>query len=287
MDSHPKDSAVNPVGIIPLAGREDVLGLPLPDYMQPVGDGITALERSVYECAHVGCKTIWVICNDDTLPIVKKRLGDYVMDPIIYDSWHFKRIPNASKEYIPIFYTPVLQKDRNRKDTLGWSILHGALTAFIVSKKISRWVAPSSYFVSFPFGVGHPKQLKQARTDIRSGKKVYASFEGKTVRDGLYLPFNFTPEDWLLFRRQINENNTGGNKNIPLEERWSAKNFTLDKIFYHDKIDIDKKVEVQQYYSLDSWEELKEFYRSDLTIRKMTNTMNKPFFLRKDEIYDG
>jgi hypothetical protein len=286
MDSNPKEQHTNLAGIIPLAGREDKLNLPLPDYMQPLGDGITALEKSVYECARVGCKTIWIICNDDTLPIVKKRLGDYVMDPIIYDTWSFKRIPNLSKTYIPIYYTPVLQKDRNRKDTLGWSVLHGALTAFIVSSKISRWVAPTSYFVSFPYGINHPKTMKQARGDIRSGKRVYAEYEGKTVRDGLYLPFSFTPEDWLEFRRQINENNTGGNKDLPIEERWSAKHFTLDKIFKHDNIEIEKTVNIPQYFTLDSWDELREYYRSDLYIRKMTKTMSKPFFLRKDQIND-
>ena len=199
------------------------------------------------------------------------------MNPNIYDDWDFKRLPHLSKEYIPVFYSPVLQKDRNRKDTLGWSVLHGALTSFIVSKKISKWVAPTSYYVSFPYGIYHPKTLKSVRADIRAGKRVYGSFEGKTVRDNLYLPFSFTPEDWLEFRRGINEKNTGGNKEIPLAERWSAKNFTLDKIFNHDKITVDKKFEIQEYYNLDSWEELRRFYRSDLKLRKMPKTMNKPY----------
>ena len=274
----------NLAGIIPLSGRKDHLGLPFPDYLQPLGEGITAIERAVYECAYAGCKTIWIICNDDTSPIIRNLLGDYVMDPIIYDSWNFKRVPNLSKEYIPIFYTPVLQKDRNRRDTVGFSALHGALTAFIVSKKISKWVAPSSYFVSFPYGINHPKEMKAERAQIRAGKRVYGEYAGKTVRDGLYLPFSFTPEDWLLFRRQLNKNNTGGDKRLPLEERWSAKNFTLDKIFKHDNIDIDKTVNIKHYYSLDSWDSLRDYYRSDLVIRKMTKTMSKPFFLRKEEI---
>ena len=126
--------------------------------------------------------------------------------------------------------------------------------------------------------------MKIERAQIRSGKRVYGEFAGKTVRDGLYLPFSFTPEDWLLFRRQLNENNTGGDKRLPLEERWSAKNFTLDKIFKHDNIDIDKTVNMKHYYSLDSWDSLRDYYRSDLVIRKMTKTMSKPFFLRKEEI---
>jgi len=276
METAPKGR--NLAGIIPLAGRQDVLGLPWGDYMQPLADGLTALERSVYECAVMNCNSIWIICNDDTAPLIKKRIGDYVMNPNIYDNWDFKRAPYLVKEYIPVFYTPVLQKHRNRKDTLGWSILHGALTSFIVSKKISKWVAPSAYYVSFPYGIYWPKALKSIRADVRAGKRVYGSHNGKTVRDNLYLPFSFTPEDWLEFRRRINEENTGGNKSLPIAERWSAKNFTLDKIFNHDKIVIDSKFEIDEYYNLDSWDELKNFYKSELKLRKMPKTMVKPYY---------
>ena len=277
MEPAPKSKIL--AGIVPLSGREDKLGLPWPDYLQPLGHEVLAIERSVYECAAVGCSSIWIICNDDVAPLVKKRIGDYVMDPIIYDSWKFKKVPNLSKKYIPIFYTPVLQKDRNRRDTLGWSVLHGALTSFLVSNKISKWTCPTSYFVSFPFGIYRQKIMKQQRTAIRSGKRVYGSYEGKTVRDGLYLPFSFTPDDWKELKWQLNQNNSGGSKSLSLEERWSAKNFTLDKIFKHDKITIDKKVEIEQYYDIDSWDSLREYYSSSLNITKMSDTMCKPFFI--------
>jgi hypothetical protein len=267
----------NLAGIIPITGRQDKLDLPWSDCLQPLGEGITAIERSVYECAVMKCDSIWIICNDDTAPLIKKRIGDYVLNPDIYASWGYKRIPHLSKEYIPVFYVPVLQRDRNRRDTLGWSVLHGALTAFIVSKKISRWVVPTSYYVSFPYGVYDVGSLKSIRADIRAGKRCYGSYQDKTVRDNLYLPFSFTPEDWLEFRRQINKENTGGNRQIPIAERWSAKNFTLDKIFKNDKIVVDKKVEIDEYHDLDSWDSLRNYYKSDMKIRKMPKTMAKPF----------
>lgn len=269
----------NLVGIIPVSGRSNSLSLPWPDYLQPLSSDFLAIERSVKECAYAGCKSIWIVCNDDTSPLIRKRLGDYIMDPIIYDSWNFKKFPDYSKEYISIFYIPILQKHRNRIDSLGWATLHGALTAFIVSKKISKWVIPSSYFVSFPYGIYSPVAIKKFRARIRAGKKLYASYGGKTVRDGLYLPFSFTPEDWILFRRQMNELNSGGDSNLPFEERWSAKNFTLDKIFKHDNIDIEENLIMEKYFSLDSWDSLKDFYTSGLNFKGMSKNMRKPYFI--------
>ena len=269
----------NLVGIVPIAGRKEELSLPWPDVLQPIASDFLAVERSIKECAYVGCKSIWIVCNDNMAPLIRKRLGDYVLDPAIYDSWNFKKFPDYKKEYISIFYTPILQKHRNRIDSLGWSVLHGALTSFIVSKKISKWTIPSSYFVSFPCAIYSPLAMKEQRANIRAGKKVYGSHKGKSVRDGLYLPFSFTPEDWLLFRRQLNESNTGGDKNLPIEERWSARHFTLDKIFKHDKIDVQEMIEIEKYYTLDSWDSLRSFYASNLTFKGMSKNMRKPYFI--------
>jgi len=218
------------------------------------------------------------------LPLARKLVGDYVLDPVIYESWNYKKVPELSKQYIPIFYTPVLQKDRNRRDTIGWSVIHGALTSFLVSSKISKWAAPKNYFVSFPYGIVDPKTVRKVRAKVRAGKNIYASFRGQTVREGLYLPFSFTPDNWISFRRNVNENNTGGDKSLPLSERWSAKNFTLDKIFYHDNIVIDEYLEFEKYYDLDSWESYSEYFSSDLVIRKIPTGMSKPFFIRKEEV---
>lgn len=275
---------INTVGIVPISGRTNTLESVIPDCLLPLGPGINCLQRSILECAYAGCSSIWVICNDDTLPIIKNTIGDYIMDPIIYESWNYKKIPELSKQYIPIFYSPVLQKDRNRRDTIGWSILHGALTAFIVSSKISKWSIPKNYFVSFPYGIVNPKNIRQARANIRAGKKVYGTYHKKTVQHGAYLPFTFTPDDWLQFRRKLNEENTGGAKSIPIQERWSAKNFTLDKIFYHDNIVVDEYLEFEKYYDIDSWESYGKYFSSDLTIKKIPTGMSKPFFIRKEEV---
>ena len=51
-----------------------------------------------------------LVCNDDTLPIVKRRIGDYIMDPIIYDSWNYKIIVDYSQKNIYRFTTHLFCK---------------------------------------------------------------------------------------------------------------------------------------------------------------------------------
>ena len=136
-------------GIVPVAGREDKFGFEWPDSMMPLAENYTCIERSVLECAYAGCKTIWVICNDDTSPVIKHRLGEYVYDPVWYS--RKEKFPKESRRIIPIFYVPIHAKDVNKRDCLAWSIVYGALTAFKIGASLSQWVAPHKYYVSFPY----------------------------------------------------------------------------------------------------------------------------------------
>jgi len=271
----------NLAGIIPLAGRNDSFGFPWPDYLQPIREGMLALERSVYECAYAGCDSIWVVCGDDVAPIVKKRLGDYVMSPRYFEEKDFVKNKDYHEKWIPIFYTPLSQKDRDRRDSLGWSALHGALMAFQVADKMSQWTCPTKYFVSFPFGVYHTGIVRDYRAAIRGEESFFFSHHGKTVRDGLYLGFTFFPEDWPKFKHHVKDQCSGGSREIPFQERWSSRHFTLDKIFNVDVISVDKKVEIRDYYHLDTWESLQAYYASDMKIPRPTRQFMKPYYHRR------
>ena len=255
-------------GVIPLSGAASVYGMPWPDYLQPINQDYTAIERSVYECAIAGCDSIWIVCNDDVAPLVKERVGDYVLDPAIFERWAFIKNQQDHKKNVPVFFVPIHQKDRDRRDSLGWSVLHGALTAFLVSSRISSWFVPNKYFVSFPQAAYDPMILKGNREIIRGRHNFYLSCGGKTVKDNEYLAFTFSPENWLLYKRAVKNNCSGGSRNLPAHERWSSRHFTLDKIFNHDKIVIDNSLEVESYYNLDSWEGLLEYYRSTTRISR-------------------
>jgi len=280
-DSPPKGR--NLAGIIPLSGRKDSLNLPWPDYLQPLGEDFLALERSVHECAVAGCDSIWIVCNDDVSPIVRKRIGDYVMSPRFFEEKAFVKRKDYHEKWVPIYYTPIAQKDRRRRDSLGWSALHGALTAFLISDSMSQWTRPSKYFVSFPYGIYDPLLSREHRSIIRGPESFYFSHKGSTVRSNKYLGFTFFPEDWPKFKWNIKKQCTGGDRSIPPSERWSGKDFCLKKIFNLESVQIDNKVEIEQYYELESWGTLREYYSSNLDIKKPGKWFMKPYiFKRKD-----
>ena len=255
----------NLAGIIPISGWQHSFDFPWPDYLFPLREGLLALERSVYECAYAGCDSIWIVCNDDIAPLAKQRVGDYVMSPRYFEEKDFVKRKDYHEKWIPVYYTPVPQKDRDRRDSLGWSVLHGALTSFIVSDKMSRWVCPTKYYVSFPYGIYSPSEIVKYRSIIRGPDSFFLSYNGETARDGLYLGFTFFPEDWPKFKWNIKNNCTGGDKSIPFQERWSSKNFTLDKIFKLGTIVVDKTLELSEYYDLETWDSVKKYYSSDHT----------------------
>ena len=276
----PAPKGRNLAGIIPISGKKDSFDFPWPDYLQPLREGFLAVERCVYECAYAGCDSIWIVCNDDTSPLIRKRIGDYVMSPTFFKQKDFVKNKGYHEKWIPVFYTPISQKDRDRRDSLGWSVLHGALSSFLVSDRLSSWANPTKYFVSFPYGIYDPSFVQDHLDAIRGPESFYSCYDGKSVRDGLYLSFTFFPEDWPKFKHHIKDQCTGGSRLMPAQERWSSRHFTLDKIFDISVISIDKKVEVGEYYDLDSWNQLKEYYKSDLKIPRPTRQFMKPYIFK-------
>lgn len=252
----------NLVGIIPISGRLDMLGLPWPDACHPLKNNHLAVERSVLECAYAGCESIWVVCNDNIAPLVKNSLGDCILDPYCYERRKYYKFFQDHKKYVPIFYSPIHPRDRDRRDSLGWSVLHGAMASFYAAANISSWLLPTKYYVSFPYGIYDPRILKDNKSLLDGERSLYISFKGETVRDNRYLGFSFTPKEWKQIRYDLKNSCTGGSKDLPLSKRWSSKNFTLDKIFKNDTISIDLKKETSWYHDLDDWENLINFYRS-------------------------
>ena len=270
-------SSFHLAGIVPVAGQKLDFNFPWHDSLQPIGKDYLAVERAVVECAYAGCETIWVVCNDDMQPLIRYRLGEYIQDPV----WLWRRHhhgANQVRKEIPIYYVPIHSKDLGKRDCLAWSVLYGALTAYHISNKISKWVTPSRYYVAFPCGIYEPESLREHRKDISSNKGFYLSYQGKTVRDNEYLGFTFGEEEYKEYVRIIRREGTGVRKpttsagipteNLPLHERWSAQHFPLDKVFGDANLDDSKIIEVPWYKSIDSWEKLRYYLGTELEVEK-------------------
>lgn len=282
---HTNKNAFHLAGIIPVAGQPLGFNMPWDDCLMPVAPGYAAVERAVYEAACAGCETIWIVLHKEAQPIIRHRLGDWIEDPTW--SFHarkkFDKFPSAKRKEIPIYYVPIHPKDRDKRDCEAWSILYGCLRAFHISKKISQWVVPDKYYVAFPHGVYSCNKIrKDFRPLISDQNRFFVSWNGKTIADGERLGFTFNAEDFVRYRRIIREG-TGlrapggsfeeGFTNLPQDKRWSARYFTLDKVFKSAILDGANIGPVEWYYDISNWDNYCEYLGSEE--RKWVTRPNK------------
>ena len=264
-------------GIVPVAGAQFDFGFDWHDCLMPLDKNYTAVERAVYECAMAGCHTIWIVANNDMQPLIKNRIGEWIQDPVWYGRT-YDRYPAESRKEIPIYYVPVHPKDRDRRDSLGWSILYGAYVSYTTSNTISNWLVPHKYYCAFPYGVYEPSEIRSYRSQILDPEKnVILNYEGKTVKDNEYLGFTFNGEDFKRCRTHVNDKTTRSyhpprpgdrypSERLSAEDRWSARNFDLKTVF--NELTLEKKeiISVPWYYPIDSWCNYKEYIASDNSI---------------------
>ena len=287
-------------GIVPVAGQPLDFKQPWPDCLMPIAPDFSLLEAAIAECAWAGCDTIWIICNDDIGPLIKKKIGDWVGDPV----WSYRKFdpyPDDSKRQIPVYYVPIHPKDRDKRDCLAWSVLHGALTAFKISDELSRWLVPNKYYVSFPYGYFPAWQLREHRKTISSSKNVYITSKGKSMKDNHYCSFTFGKDEFIEFRKII-RTGTGRWKPgvdykkydaLPIEERWSARFFELEQVFAPFVSERAQEIPVENFYNVGSWREYKFFMskniENDIKRPSKTILLNQAFkplaknYLEKDD----
>ena len=267
-------------GIIPVAGHKHDFGFQWDNVLMPIAENYTALERSVMECAYAGCETIWIVCNEDVQPLIRHRLGEMVQDPI----WYGRTLslnPEEERKQIPIYYVPVHPKDRDRVDCYAWSILHGANTAYWISKQMSVWVTPDKYYVSFPLSTYPENAPRVHRKLISSDNNFFFCYNGKTLKDGEYMGFTFGPEDFIKSRQVIRKegtrewkdsNNEIPTERLPFEKRWSARHFSLDKVFKPVIILESNTKELEWYHDLSSWDGYTGYFASE-----ESKTIQRPY----------
>jgi len=251
-------------GIIPVASSRGQFNLPGHDVLMPIGIDFTLIERSVLECSYAGCESIWIVCNDDIAPILKERVGDYVADMMSAGKSGFAWYGSETITSIPIYYVPIHPKHRDKIDCYAWSILHGANVAYWLCRRLSRWMVPDRYYVSFPFGVYNPSAAHAVRTQIKSAEPFCFSFENLTVCDGLPLGFTLNAAEWKSARDVVKKNSKEyypplegekyPSRKLPKEKRFESRSYTLAEVF-KDVFKTLPKVEVSWFYDLTRWEE--------------------------------
>lgn len=272
-------------GIIPLANLKTDFNLDVPSCMMPLDAGFTAVQKSVFECAIAGCSTIWIVANNDLAPIVRRRVGEWVHDPVYYYRKFVRFYRDARKE-VPIYYVPIHPKDMDRRDSYGWSILYGIHSAWHVGNKISPWLVPDKYYISFPMSAYNIYSLRSARKQIRDKKKnFFLTHEGQTVKDNIPLAFTMFNQDYLNCRRDVNKKTTKTfinpppgelpSQKLPVEERWSARYFEFDDVFEKLNIKTGHKMDLEWYYNLSSWEGYRSFLGSDNFVKKPSDNLIK------------
>ena len=278
---------VHVAGIIPLANLVTDHDLHLPSCMLPVDAGFTAIQKSVFECAIAGCKTIWIVANQDLAPIVRKCVGDWVQDPVYYNRTKVKFYKEVRRE-IPIYYVPINYRDRDRRDSYGWSVLHGVNSAWWVANKISKWVVPEKYFISFPMSAHDIYSLREHRREIADPKaNFFLTHNDKTVKEQLPLSFTMTGEDFIQCRRKINKLTTReflppspGEKypsqRLPLESRWSARSFDFSQVFSEVDESSAHSVELEWAYDMTTWAGYRAFLGSEKSIEKPYKGLTGP-----------
>jgi len=277
------DESRNLVGIIPISGHTDHdFGQPWPNCMMPIGPSYSLIDAAVVECAWAGCKSIWIVVNEDVGPLIRKTLGDWCEDPV-WSHRIFDESMGQSRRRIPIYYVSINPKDRHKRDCVAWSVISGALSAFKILNDISEWMIPSKYYVSFPHSFFPAWQLRDYRKIINSKKNVFLSHSGQTFKDGHLCSFTFGKDDWLEFRRVIRQG-TGkrvpgskpeDNLLLPPEERWSARFFPIEKVFDPLSLSESQEIPVENYFNIRNWEEYTDFisFSRKFTIRKPQKTI--------------
>ena len=272
-------------GIIPVANMDSQIDLPFPLPLLPVNNDFTAIQKSVYECSLAGCNTIWIVANQNLAPVVRKVVGDWVYDPVYYHRVAFGEGKDNRRE-IPIYYTSLHPKNIGRRDSYGWSVLSGVYSSWRVSNQISKWIVPNKYFISFPMSFYDPELLRKHRKDISHQSENFClTWQNKTIKDGVPLPFTMFGEDYIQCRRDVNSKTTKeylspepGEKypteKLPLEERWSARNFDLSEVF--EKLDFTdhKEVDLDWFYDCRDWDSYTQFFNNH-TIKKPHDVLTK------------
>ena len=217
--------------------------------LQMVDDDITAVEKSVLECATAGCSSIWICCTDEMQPLVRKRVGDYVKDPVILNKSNFTNFPEDNRVSIPIYFYSPHPKDRTRRPGPAWGLLNACLAIYYFSFEFSRWLAPNKYYVSFCYGLYDFDPLSKHRRQFMNSENTLLHYKGDSMFSGCHLGAcltgDFVKETIISLKRNTQ---VSGSDDIIFENLTPPGDFKI--------------IEISEYFSCDSWESYVEYIKN-------------------------
>lgn len=241
-------------GIVPIGGQPLDFNMPWHDSLLPIAPDYLAVERAVFQCALAGCETIWIVGHLGTQPLVRKRIGDVIIDPAT--ALNHKSAYMATKQ-ISIYYVPIHPKDRLKRDCLGWSVLYGADSAYRIADFISKWIAPEKFFCSFPYGIVPDEALKENRLLLSSKQNVIFSYNNKTIKDNLHLPFTFNADDFFRCRDIVKH------KQATEWGEKSARYYDLAAVFKGVDTTSSYMLNLSWFHDISSWNNYKAYMASE------------------------
>lgn len=232
-----------------MAGQPLDFNMPWDDCLMPIAADYHLVERAINTAAWSGCHTIWVVLYRESQPLIKKKIGSWIYDPL--HVWH-EKMPFLQKREIPIYYVAINPKDRKRRDSQAWSVLYGAKTAYNVSRKISFWTVPSRFLVISPYGIINEDVIKNTRLNLNSNtQEIVYTHNNTTFLDNTHLPFTFIPDHYNLCNRYFKDRYSGCDTDK-----------TFKDVFEPIKIDNYLKYDTDWFYKVDSWQAYQTFLRS-------------------------
>lgn len=259
------------MGVIPVVTEPMDYNMDWHDCLMPLAPNFYAIERAALECAYAGCRTIWIVANDNVTPLVRHRLGDYIQDPI----WLGRKckFPSEKRSLIPIFYVPCRQEHINKEYCTSWTIVRGATVAKEIGESISKWTRPNIFYVAFPYSVYPPEILRPHRQTINKPKNFLLTHKEKSVITGDFLGFTFNLKQLEEIREEFakTENSLLLGQELENEKIYFRDKFSLDNTFERVIIEGQGKLEVPWFYPIDSWNSYCKYLSS-----KERNEMRHP-----------
>jgi len=251
--------------VIPITDQKTDYRFPWHPALQPVARSYTAIQKVIAEACFMGASSVWLVCNKNMQPLIKKVVGERLRQPST-----FYMDSEGGKHPVPVYYVPVHIRDRHKAECPSWSVLHGCLEAYEISGIISKWTLPDRFLILDPYLMCDYYDAIYEKKHMRQEINFAYKSEGKTYKDGVNVPFTLSYKDCIEAKEKYDELAYEFYEENSMVE--ASIKIPLDKIF--NSATIDRDFEIGKTYDIRTWEVYMDYMRSDYAAQ-----LRKPGFV--------